>query len=151
VTLAYQRFIEIWALRGPHNDVSRALTPEEDAYISARWQTMPGERCWMDAFFALWREATDAFLVDVRERVFGASTWMRDHTDMDELRTNFAAHDGDLRGWLATELAVEASTLDRMTGSGADYAGVLAGLMDRINAFLASLRLAPIATGWSAR
>jgi hypothetical protein len=43
----------IWAARGWCNDVSRAYTPGEDAYVKQVWDTLPGNTCWMSAFFLI--------------------------------------------------------------------------------------------------
>lgn len=43
----------IWATRGLMNDVSRVVTPGEDAYVKKVWDTLPGNTCWMSAFFLI--------------------------------------------------------------------------------------------------
>jgi hypothetical protein len=49
-----ERAREIWAERRPMHGITHAMTREEVAYVSCVWLAMPsGERCWMDAFFAI--------------------------------------------------------------------------------------------------
>jgi len=44
---------EIWAQRGMQNTVSHAMTGSEIAYVKAIWDTLPGNSCFMSAFFLI--------------------------------------------------------------------------------------------------
>lgn len=48
-----ERARAIWAARGLCNDISRAVTPGEDAYVKQVWDTLPGSSCWMTAFYLI--------------------------------------------------------------------------------------------------
>jgi len=47
-----QRAREIWEQRDITNSIPEgAMTDEERAIVEERWKQLPGESCWMDAFF----------------------------------------------------------------------------------------------------
>ncbi len=48
-----ERALEIWEQRGPQWDVSSSITPGEDEYVREIWNSMPANRCWMDAFLSV--------------------------------------------------------------------------------------------------
>jgi hypothetical protein len=48
-----ERAKEIWAARGMCNDISRVVTPGEDAYVKLVWDTLDGASCWMSAFYLI--------------------------------------------------------------------------------------------------
>lgn len=48
-----ERAQAIWAARGMCNDLSKVVTPAEDAYVKSVWDTLPGNTTWMSAFFLI--------------------------------------------------------------------------------------------------
>ena len=48
-----ERAREIWAQRGSQHEVESKMTDGEKAYVKAVWDALPGESCWMTAFFLI--------------------------------------------------------------------------------------------------
>ena len=47
-----KRAEELWEGRGLQWSMKH-LTPGEDSYVATVWDSMPGDTCWMDAFFSI--------------------------------------------------------------------------------------------------
>lgn len=73
---------QLWQQRRWEADMSHALTPGEDAYVTLIWKMMPDDTSWMSAFFAIMNDRLAFRVIITKDGTgFPAGVWQR-HTSL---------------------------------------------------------------------